>query len=94
MNDSIQPLSDEQLEGIVGGAGLPAEVSRYASKNGSVKVYTETATSKGHRSISGDQLGAYLDRLESRGITQIGLYPGGGDKMEMHSIAEVKSWLK
>ena len=94
MSDSIQQLDDAQLDAIVGGAGLPAKFDQYLNKNGSIRVYTETDHSKGSMSVAGDRLGEYLSRLEKRGVTQIGLYPGGGDKVEMHSLAEVKSWLK
>ncbi|MDM8215177.1 hypothetical protein QUW15_03215 [Desulfovibrio piger] len=94
MNDSIQQLDDAQLDAIVGGAGLPAAFDRYLNEKGGIRVYTETAHSRGSLTVAGDRLGEYLSRLESRGVSKIGLYPGGGDKVEMHSLKEVMGWLK
>ena len=93
MSDAIQQLDDAQLDGIVGGAGPSAALKPFVGEKGGVRVFTRTEHSTGSMTVGVDNLGKYLSNLESRGVTTVGLCRTGSDKIEMHSIAEVKSWL-
>ena len=92
MSDAIQQLDDAQLDGIVGGMDMKA-LQPFVGENGGVRVFTRTEHSSGSMTVSVADLGKYLSNLESRGMTTVGLCRTGSDKIEMHSIAEVKSWL-
>ena len=92
MSDAIQQLDDAQLDGIVGGMDMKA-LKPFVGEKGGVRVFTRTEHSTGSMTVGVDNLGKYLSNLESRGVTTVGLCRTGSDKIEMHSIAEVKSWL-
>ena len=92
MSDAIQQLDDAQLDGIVGGMDMKA-LQPFVGEKGGVRVFTRTEHSSGSMTVSVADLGKYLSNLESRGMTTVGLCRTGSDKIEMHSIAEVKSWL-
>lgn len=40
-----------------------------------------------------EKLAGYLGRLEQKGVTEVALYPGGGDTCEIFSIAQVRDML-
>ncbi|WP_299393744.1 hypothetical protein [uncultured Desulfovibrio sp.] len=93
MSDAIQQLDDAQLDGIVGGMDMKA-LQPFVGEKGGVRVFTQTEHSSGSMTVSVADLGKYLSRLQSRGVTSIGLYRSGSDKVEMHSLAEVQGWCR
>ena len=93
MSDSIQQLDDAQLDGIVGGMDMKA-LQPFVGKEGRVRVVTRTEHSVGSMTVAVGELGKYLLRLQSRGVTTVGLCRAGSDKVEMHSLAEVQGWCR
>ena len=102
-SDNIQPLSDDQLDDIVGGAALPAAFDKYLNDKGGLKIGTSktysvpggSGGSTGFLTVKGDteKVAGYLDRLAGRGVSEVRLYPGGGDKYDVFSIADVRAML-
>lgn len=103
MNKNIQNLSDEQLDGIVGGAALPAAFDKYVNSKGGIKIGHSIVSSrpgeysgtKSYLSMKADteEVASYLDELESKGVTQVSLYCADGKDVDLFSIGQVRAML-
>lgn len=96
MSSNIQNLNDDQLDGIVGGAALPAAFDQYINSMGGISIGSSNANSSKTLSVKADTevVSSYLDKLESKGVTNVTLYYGdGSQKGDAFTIAQVREML-
>lgn len=95
--NTIQGLTDDQLDTVVGGAtALTGNFEEFVYSEGSKSLVMVSADSSNFQSWAAtkEKMQKVLTAYESQGFSEITLYSGGdAGNGKRFSIAEVRSWL-